>query len=329
MTDQPPPQRARPGPKNDLTDVPGLRVGHAEDHTVRTGVTVIRPDAPMVCAVDVRGGGPGTRETDLLNPATMVQTVDAVVLAGGSTYGLAAADGVTAMLGAQGHGFALIAQEGVPRSPIVPAAILYDLANGGDKVWGETPPYAALGKQAFANAGSSVPLGATGAAFGARAGQEAGGLGSASIVTPDGHTIAALMAVNSFGSVRMPGPAEPAKRAFWAWPFEQQNEFGGIKPPPDLPPIAGLPDDTKLGALAPQMNTTIGVVAVSVPLTQAEAGRVAMMAQDGLARAIRPVHAPTDGDVLFVLAPSPASSSAGGAPPVDMLSPHAAGQSRR
>ncbi|MCB2096245.1 MAG: P1 family peptidase [Parvularculaceae bacterium] len=282
------------GPKNDITDVPGIKVGQAENPVVRTGVTVILPDSPAVVAGDIRGGGPGTRESDLLDPSTLVDRADAIVLAGGSSYGLGAADGVAAFLGARGRGFRLMEVPGVPPSPIVPAAILYDLANGGDKNWGETPLYFDLGRKAVAAAGQPVKLGAAGAGFGARAGAEAGGVGSASFDAGDGLIIGALMAVNSFGSVRAPN-----SNAFWAAPFEIENEFGGLGAPP-AGAAADLPPDTKLAA--PRANTTIGVVAVNAALTQADARRVAIMAQDGIARAIRPVHGPTDGDVIFVLA---------------------------
>lgn len=282
------------GARNDITDVPGIRVGQAHDAAIRTGVTVIMPERPAIVAGDVRGGGPGTRETDLLDPSTLVERADAIVLSGGSSYGLGAADGVTAWLGARGRGFNLMTAEGVPPSPIVPAAILYDLANGGDKKWGETPPYARLGKEACERVGAPLALGRAGAGFGARAGMEAGGIGSASYVTEDGLFIGALTAVNSFGSVKMPG-----SDVFWAAPFEIDNEFGGARASaPDA--ATDLPPDTKLAL--PRANTTIGVVAVSAALTQAQARRVAIMAQDGYARAIRPAHGPTDGDVIFVLA---------------------------
>ncbi len=283
-----------PGPRNDITDVPGIKVGQAHDAIARTGVTVVIPDAPAVIAGDIRGGGPGTRETDLLDPSTLVERADAVVLAGGSSYGLGAADGVAAHLGAEGKGFRLIDIPGVPPSPIVPAAILYDLANGGDKGWGETPPYPALGRKAAAAVGAPLKQGRAGAGFGARAGAEPGGVGSVSYDAGGGLIIGALMAVNSFGSVRAPG-----SKAFWAAPFEMNGEFGAFGAPP-AGIAADLPADTKLAA--PRANTTIGVVAVSAALTQAEARRVAIMAQDGIARAIRPVHGPTDGDVIFVLA---------------------------
>ena len=298
---------AGPGPRNHIADVPGLAVGHAHDAAVRTGVTALIPTTPCVVAGDVRGGGPGTRETDLLDPSTLVDVADAVVLSGGSSYGLAAADGVAAALGADGRGFQLIAVEGVPPSPIVPAAILYDLANGGDKAWGATPPYAALGRAAYADAKKNgatarqTALGAVGAGYGAMAGAEQGGLGSASYVSHDGFTVGAMMAVNCFGSTRMsPGGA------FWSWPFELNGEFGGARPDAKDGALADLPADTKLGpAAAPRHNTTIGVVAVDAALTQADARRIAVMAQDGIARSIRPVHGPTDGDVIFVLGLGP------------------------
>jgi len=285
---------AAPGARNLITDVPGLTVGQAEDAAVRTGVTVILPSAPAVAAVDARGGGPGTRETDALGPDTLVEAVDAIVLAGGSIYGLAAADGVAAWLGAEGRGFGFSVAPGVPPAPIVPAAILYDLANGGDKNWGLDPPYRALGLAAVRAAGADFKLGTAGAGAGAMAGRLKGGVGSASIVTADGYVVGALAAVNSFGSVIAPGG-----RAFWAAPFEIGDEFGGV----GLTGARAGPDDWGLAKRdpAPRANTTLAVVATDVELTPAQARRVAIMAQDGLARAIRPVHAPFDGDIVFVL----------------------------
>lgn len=298
----------RPGPNNDITDVPGVAVGQVEDEAVRTGVTVVLPEKPVICGCDVRGGGPGTRETDLLDPSTLVDRADAVVLSGGSSYGLAAADGAAAWLGTQpGRGFTLVRAPGAPSSPIVPSAILYDLANGGDKAWGEEPPYRRLGLAACKTAGAPVRLGLAGAGFGASAGAGGGGVGSASYVTDDGVAVGALVAVNSFGSVKMPGT-----EVFWAWPWEEDDEFGGRRPPVDWRSIADMPSDTKLGAAAARQNTTIGVVAVSAALTQPQARRVAVMAQDGIARAIRPVHGPTDGDAIFVI-------STGDAAPADAL----------
>jgi L-aminopeptidase/D-esterase-like protein len=288
---------AGPGPRNDLSDVAGLSVGQAEDAGVRTGVTVVLCEAPAIGAVDVRGGGPGTRETDLLGPGALVEHVDAITLSGGSVYGLAAADGVCAGLGARGRGYGLIDLPGVPRSPIVPGAILYDLANGGAKDWGDAPPYRALGLKALADAGHGAPvrLGRAGAGYGARAGSLTGGTGSASYVTDDGIAIAALACVNSFGSVQMPG-----SDAYWAWPFEIDDEFGGARPDTAH---AIAPEDWGAAKMDPRLlaNTTLCVVATDAALTKDQARRLAVMAQDGLARAIRPAHAPFDGDVVFAL----------------------------
>jgi L-aminopeptidase/D-esterase-like protein len=287
------PPRAAPGPRNLITDVPGLRVGQAHDAAVRTGVTVILPDDRAVCASDVRGGAPGTRETDALAPENLVDAVDAVVLSGGSVYGLAAADGVTAWLGARGRGYGLVTQGGAPPSPVVPAAILFDMANGGDKAWGETPPHRALGIAAVQAAALDFDLGTAGAGYGAMAGGLKGGAGSASVVTPDGIAVGAVVAVNSWGSVVAPGG-----RTFWAAPYEIGAEFGGLGPGG----LAAAPDDWgRAKSAASPRNTTIACVATDVALTPAQAKRVAVMAQDGLARAIRPIHAPFDGDVVFAL----------------------------
>ncbi len=285
---------AAPGARNLITDVPGLKVGQAGDAAVRTGVSVILPDERAVAGCDVRGGGPGTRETDALAPENLVEAIDAVVLSGGSVYGLAAADGVVAWLGAQGRGYGLVSAAGVPRSPVVPSAILYDLANGGDKAWGEDSPYRRLGREAVLAAGLDVELGTAGAGYGAMAGGLKGGTGSASIVTADGISVGALVCVNAFGSVVAPGG-----RTFWAAPYEVGDEFGGL----GAAGLAAAADDWGLAKSDPKarMNTTIACVATDVALTPAQARRVAIMAQDGLARAIRPVHAPFDGDVVFAL----------------------------
>lgn len=287
---------ARPGLRNAITDVPGLKIGQAEDGAARSGVTVILPDNRAVCAVDVRGGAPGTRETDALAPENLVDAVDAVVLSGGSVYGLAAADGVVAWLGARGRGYGLV--EGIPRSPVVPAAILFDVANGGDKAWGENPPYRALGRSAIESAGLDVRLGTAGAGYGAMAGSLKGGDGSTSVITHDGYTVGAHVAVNAWGSVVAPGG-----RTFWAAPYEIDGEFGGpqgggmgaagLSGPPEAWGLAKRPAETR--------NTTIACVATDAVLTPAQARRLAVMAQDGLARAIRPIHAPFDGDVVFAL----------------------------
>jgi len=274
--------------------VPGLKIGQAEDLAVRSGVTVVLPDERAVCAADVRGGGPGTRETDALAPENLVDAVDAVVLSGGSVYGLAAADGVVGWLGAQRRGFALAPGAAFPPSPVAPSAILFDLANGGDKAWGEAPPYRELGRTAVIAADDAVDLGTAGAGYGAMAGRLKGGIGSASVVSGDGITVGAIVAVNCWGSVTAPGG-----RTFWAAPYEIGGEFGGL----GSAGLAARPDDWGLAkSAADARNTTIACVATDVALTPAQAKRVAIMAQDGLARAIRPVHAPFDGDVVFALA---------------------------
>ena len=287
---------AAPGKNNSLTDIAGLRVGQAADADVKTGVTVVLPDERAVCAVDVRGGGPGTRETDALAAHTLVDAVDAIVLSGGSSYGLASADGVAAALGARGRGFALMDLPGVPRSPVVPSAILYDLANGGNKAWGDQPPYRALGRAALDAVSETVEEGRAGAGFGAMAGAHPGGTGTASLVPDSGYSVAALVCVNSFGSVTLPGEGD----VYWAWPFEIAGEFGGARPPAgwSMPPQDWGAAKFNPGA---RENTTIAVVATDAILTPAQAHRLAIMAQDGFARAIRPVHTPFDGDVVFAL----------------------------
>jgi len=289
------PSVLKPGPRNLITDVAGIKVGQAEDLGARTGATVIVPDAPVTAAVSVMGGAPGTRETDALDPTRLLGgVIDAVTLSGGSVYGLDAASGVTAWLGARGRGYE-IAGSGV-RAPIVPAAILFDLSNGGDKGWGEEPPYRALGATAAANASDTFSLGNSGAGFGARAGSIKGGTGSASLVRDDGLQIGALMAVNSYGSAIVPG-----SRSFWAAPFEMNGEFGGAASAV-LPARAEWHEGTKAGDAGLRQNTTIGIVATNADLSAAECTRIAVMAHDGMARALRPAHAPVDGDAIFVIA---------------------------
>lgn len=294
---------ARPGPFNLITDVGGLKVGSAHDVDAGTGVTVIRPDARAVAAVVVAGGGPGTRETDALAPDNLVDAVDAIVFSGGSVYGLAAADGVVAALGAAGQGFVLVPNSAVPPSPVVPAAILYDLANPGNKAWGETPPYRALGMAALKDVKQQFALGCHGAGYGAKAGVAPGGIGSASVATHDGVIVGALAAVNSHGAVTMPGTD-----VFWAWPYEQGGEFGGKRPPAgasfdldDWGDAKSNPGARSLPPVAGRTNTTLCCVATNVALTPAEAQRVAKMAMSGISRAVRPAFAPFDGDVVFCL----------------------------
>jgi L-aminopeptidase/D-esterase-like protein len=279
------------GRRNLITDVGGIHVGNAEDERRRTGVTVILPDPPAVAGVATHGGAPGTRETALLDPSCLVSRVDAVVLSGGSVFGLDAASGVTAAIAQQRKGLSI----GGLSVPIVPAAVLFDLRNGGDKEWGVEPPYRTLGMQAVAAAGDEFALGNAGAGYGARAGRLKGGLGSASWRTGDGFEIGAIAAVNAFGGVLIPGST-----SFWAAGLEQQDEFGGRGLPKTRTVIDLEPEMTK--PALPGSNTTLAVVATNAVLTKGEAQRLAIMAQDGLARAIRPAHTPFDGDVVFALA---------------------------
>jgi D-aminopeptidase len=272
--------------RNLITDVPGLKVGHAEDLRLGSGSTAVIFDEPAVASIDVRGGGPGTRETALLDPAQTVQGIDAITLSGGSAFGLDAASGVQAWLREQGRGFAVR----TARVPIVPAAIMFDLLSGGDKDWGRYPPYRELGYAAAATAATGFALGSVGAGTGATTVNCKGGVGSASAQSPDGSIVGALAVVNAVGSVIVGrGPW------FWAASFEVGSEFGGRGLPQNFPPAA-LEPVTKATARA---STTLVVVATDVALTKAEAKRLAVMAQSGLSRAIYPVHSPLDGDVLF------------------------------
>ena len=279
--------------KNTILDVGGLRVGQAHDADVKTGVTVILPDAPATCAVDVRGGGPGTRETDTLSDGGLIDQVHAICLSGGSVYGLAAADGVCAWLGQKRIGYAP-GPAPIPVSPIVPSAILFDNANGGDKGWGLEQPFRALGIQACEAASNALELGAAGAGFGATAGLYPGGLGSAS-ETVSGITVGAIIAANPVGSPYMPGTDCP-----WAWPYERDGEFGGKRPPADYAHQEA--QDTKLAFLkSAGQSTVIGAVAVNAALTQKQLKRLAIIAQDGIAMAVQPSHTPLDGDTIFAL----------------------------
>ena len=270
-----------------MTDVAGVLVGHADDPALASGVTAIVFEAPAVASVDVRGGAPGTRETDLLAPERTVQRIDAIALSGGSAFGLDAAAGVVAALAEQGRGFAV----GPARVPIVPSAVLFDLTNGGDKAWGRFAPYRDLGYEAARAAARLFALGSVGAGAGARTAGLKGGLGSASsVLTELGAVVGALAAVNALGSATMgEGPH------FWAAPFEIDGEFGGLGSPTETPRGAWLP------AAKPMVgaHTTLALVATDAVLTKAEAKALAVMAQDGLARALVPCHTPLDGDVVF------------------------------
>lgn len=281
----------RPGRLNLITDVAGLRVGNAGAAGLKSGTTVLTADAPFVAAVDVRGGAPGTRETDLLKPGKLVSAVDALVLSGGSAFGLDAASGVMDRLRAMGRGY----RAGPAVVPIVPAAILFDLANGGDKDWVENP-YRALGAAAFDAAGEGFEIGSVGAGTGAMTAGLMGGLGSASLVLESGITVGALVAVNAMGGVVVPG-----SRRFWAAPYEIDGEFGGLPPwPHKVPPVT--PGFAKPGSAGARGNTTIAIVATDAVLDKAGALRMAEAAQDGMARAIHPAHTPFDGDLIFGVA---------------------------
>ncbi len=283
----------RTGPRNLLTDVAGLRVGNAEDISIKTGVTVVVCDEPAVAGYQILGGAPGTRDTDLLEPHNSVETINALVLSGGSAFGLDSATGVQSALREQGVGFDV---RGI-RIPLVPTAILFDLQNGGDKEWGRYPPYRELGFAAVQNAGLDFAIGTAGAGVGALSAGLKGGLGSASTVLPSGVTVAALAGVNPTGSVTV-----GQTRHFWASPWEIGNEFGGLGLPSPIPEDARnvalkFRDQEQAGA-----NTTIAIIATDAVLTKAAAKRLAIAAHDGFARAIWPAHTPVDGDLVFGLA---------------------------
>ncbi len=279
--------------KNCLTDIPGVRVGHADDADLASGVTAILFDEPAVMAMDVRGGGPGIRDGALLDLVNTVERVDALALSGGSAFGLEAGGGIQAWLAGQGRGFAV----GGALIPIVPGAVVFDLLNGGNKNWGRIAPYLELGYEAAGAASETFAQGSVGAGLGATTATLKAGVGSASAVTRDGITVAALAVVNAVGTVTIgDGPH------FWAAPFEQNGEFGGLGMPREFTPemlasrLKGAPDTTSVE------STTIAIVVTDAILTKPQAKRLAMIAQTGFARAIYPVHAPLDGDVVFAAA---------------------------
>lgn len=283
------------GPRNLITDVAGLRVGNAEDMRLKSGVTVVLPDKPAVASVQVLGGAPGTRETDLLEPHNSLQAIHAIALSGGSAFGLDAASGVQAALREDGVGIEVWGKH----VPVVPAAILFDLFNGGDKEWDRYPPYRELGYDAVRNAALDFALGSVGAGAGALTAGLKGGLGSASTVLAGGITVGALVAANPVGSVTV-----ARTRHFWAAPFEIGDEFGG------LGLLSPMPDDAtdlrwkfeEKRTPQPGANTTIAVIATDAMLTKAAAKRLAIAAHDGFARAIWPTHTPADGDLVFAIA---------------------------
>jgi D-aminopeptidase len=275
--------------RNLITDVAGVLVGQADDARLASGVTAIVFEEPAVAAVDVRGGAPGTRETDLLEPHRTIERIDAVVLSGGSAFGLDAGAGVQALLRERGRGFAI----GDVRVPLVSGAVLFDLLNGGDKNWGRFPPYRDLGYAAASSAATTFALGTAGAGFGATTVNLKGGLGSASALTRDGHTVGALVAVNACGSANV--GRDPH---FWAAPFEVDGEFGGLGFPATVPAAALIP----VSKGRPAENTSIAIVATDAALTKAQTKELAVIAQDGLARAIYPAHTTLDGDTVFAAA---------------------------
>jgi D-aminopeptidase len=282
----------KPGPKNLITDVSGLKVGNAQDDRIKTGSTVLVGDAPFVASVHVMGGAPGTKETDLLAPDKTVDAIDALVLSGGSAFGLDACSGVMDGLREMGRGFAV----GNMHIPIVPGAIVFDLINGGAKDWGENP-YRGLGRAALADAGQDFELGTAGAGTGALAAMQKGGLGSASLVLSDGTTVGALVVVNALGSVTTPGDTH-----FWAAPFELDSEFGGAGPDQargHVQPQHSRKERAMMLQATAGANTTIAIVATDAALTKTQCHRLAVTAHDGMARAIVPAHTPLDGDLVF------------------------------
>lgn len=273
----------RTGARNLITDVDGLLVGQAGDARLKSGASVLVGARPFTAGVHVMGGAPGTRETDLLAPDKLVEEVDALVLSGGSAFGLDAASGVADALRSEGRGFAV----GDMRVPIVPGAILFDLLNGGAKDWSENP-YKALGSKALAARGEVFALGTAGAGLGATTADLKGGIGSASFVLQSGVTVGALVAVNAVGSAVAGGGPQ-----FWAGPWEMGDEFGGRGAGGRVGP--GMPV-TKLGQ---HQSTTTGIIATDARLTQAQCTRLATAAHDGFARALAPSHTAMDGDLIF------------------------------
>lgn len=274
---------------NLITDVPGLAVGHAEDPRIGSGTTAVLFDRPAIAGLAIHGGAPGLRDSALLEPDMTVERIDALVLSGGSAFGLDAMGGVTAYLREIGRGFA-IRDVNVP---IVPGVVLFDLLNGGDKTWGQTPAYWHLGYKAAAAATRDFSLGSVGAGLGATTANLKGGLGSASVVSSSGFLVGALAAVNALGQATI-----GESPYFWAAPYEIDDEFGGLGWPQMAPHDACR---IKVKGDAPE-NTTIGIIATDAALTKGQAKRLAVMAQDGIARALRPAHAALDGDTIFAAA---------------------------
>lgn len=275
--------------RNLITDVPGLRIGNAHDAALGSGVTAALFDEPAVTSVFAMGGAPATRETDLLDPDKMVPAIHGVVLSGGSAFGLDAAGGVQAWLREQGIGFAV--REALV--PLVSQASIFDLVNGGNKDWGRYPPYRELGYEAAQSAGLDFALGTAGGGYGATTANLKGGLGSASTVTSSGHTIGALVVVNSIASAVIgDGPH------FWAGALEEGREFGGHGHPERVDPK----QRKLIWKGGPQPATTIALVATDAVLTKAQAKRLAIASHAGLARGLRFSQALFDGDTIFAAA---------------------------
>ena len=283
----------KPGKTNRITDVAGLRVGNAQDTHLKSGVTALICDTPFIASVAVHGGGPGTRDTELLSPENTVESVNGLVLSGGSAFGLDAASGVQAWMRENERGF----EVGPVRVPIVPGAIVFDLINGGNKEWGRFPPYRDMGYEAASKASTEFETGSAGAGTGALVAGLKGGLGTASLKLESGITIGALFAVNAVGS-----PLIGNTKHFHAGLFEKNGEFGGHGLPSPMPEN---PDALKIKfrqQISSVTNTTIGIVATDAVLTKSEAKRLAIAAHDGIARAIYPAHTPLDGDLVFAIA---------------------------
>ena len=279
----------RPGKNNLITDISGLYIGNSEDEKVKTGVTVLVSENPFTAGVKILGGAPGTRETTLLDPDKLVQKIDAIVLAGGSAFGLEAASEVCERLANNKRGFPI----GNVKVPIIPSAILFDLTNGGNKDW-QSNPYRNLGRKALESAGIEFSNGSVGAGFGALTSDLKGGLGSASIQIENGIVVAAIVAVNSVGSATI-----GKEKNFWAAPFEIDEEFGGIEPINSYNSFKMHYEE--ITALKGQ-STTLAIVATNANINQAQATRVASAAHAGISRAIYPSHTPLDGDIVFAVA---------------------------
>ena len=278
--------------QNLITDVKGVLVGNAEDKTAITGTTAILFESSAIASCHVMGGAPGSRETDLLSPENTVEEIHGLFLSGGSAFGLDAGSGLQRALREQGKGFEI----GPHKIPIVPGAILFDMINGGNKDWGDYPPYRELGYQAANAAAKHFSIGSAGAGYGALVAGLRGGMGSASAKLASGATIGALVAVNALGS-----PVIGDSGHFHAAAFERDGEFGGLGLPHPMPKASDHINIKFRNRLEAGTNTTIGVIATDMTLTKAEAKRLAVSAHDGFARALWPAHTPLDGDMIFAV----------------------------